>query len=134
MLSIQGAIAQQYYEWLLPESITYLGGNEHKSQIQIMTSGLPCIAEVRAYAINSCGTTDTVSTTLTIDTVKFSLVGDIGRRYTYILTDPEVLEDTIKDVAITNYAWYLNDELYEEGEDAYELSIYLLFLFRNREI
>ena len=124
MLSIQGAIAQQYYEWLLPESITYLGGNEHKSQIQIMTSGLPCIAEVRAYAINSCGTTDTVSTTLTIDTVKFSLVGDIGRRYTYILTDPEVLEDTIKDVAITNYAWYLNDELYEEGEDAYELSIY----------
>lgn len=74
-----------------------------------------------------CGNTDTISETLHIASVQFSIKSETGRRYIDVFTTPEVLEDVITDSPIVYYEWFMNDSLADEAVDAYETKVLKTF-------
>lgn len=128
-LTLSGVIQNQSYNWILPSGATYVMGNVNKTEIKVATAGIAGDYVVKAYGIGQgiCGNTDTISETLHIASVQFSIKSETGRRYINVFTDPEVLEDVITDSPIVYYEWFLNDSLADEAVDAYETNVFKTF-------
>lgn len=129
-LTLSGVIQNQSYNWILPSGVTYVMGNVNKTEIKVATAGIAGDYVVKAYGIGQgiCGNTDTISETLHIAPVQFSLnFDDSGRRYIDVFTTPVVLEDVITDSPIVYYEWFMNDSLADEAVDAYETKVLKTF-------
>lgn len=128
-MTLSGVIQNQSYNWILPSGATYVMGNVNKTEIKVATAGIAGDYVVKAYGIGQgiCGNTDTISETLHIASVQFSIKSETGRRYINVFTDPEVLEDVITDSPIVYYEWFLNDSLADEAVDAYETNVFKTF-------
>jgi len=128
-LTLSGVIQNQSYDWILPNGVTYVTGNANKTEIKVATAGIAGDYVVKAYGAGQgiCGNTDTISETLHIASVQFSIKSETGRRYINVFTDPEVLEDVITDSPIVYYEWFLNDSLADEAVDAYETNVHKSF-------
>lgn len=124
-LILTGVEPNQSYEWIIPNDITYDFNNEEKTQLTIYSSGDANIFNIGVYnkGTDFCGNSDTVFTTLEIDTVLFELAvkESYNNMFYMVRPVPNNSDSVLSRSPIVYYEWYMVDNpssILAQGENA----------------
>lgn len=124
-LTLTGVEQNQSYEWIIPNDITYDFNNEEKTQLTIYSSGDANIFNIGVYnkGTDFCGNSDTVFTTLEIDTVLFELAvkESYNNMFYMVRPVPNNSDSVLSRSPIVYYEWYMVDNpssILAQGENA----------------